>query len=45
MAAVRVEPQRETPVVEEADVVVCGGGPAGVAAAIAAGACRLRKRG
>jgi len=36
MAAVHLEPQRETPVVEEADVVVCGGGPAGVTAAIAA---------
>jgi hypothetical protein len=31
-----VEPQREVPVVEVADVVVCGGGPAGVTAAIAA---------
>ncbi len=30
------EPARSTPVVEETDVVVCGGGPAGVAAAIAA---------
>jgi len=30
------EPAREIPVVESADVVVCGGGPAGVAAAIAA---------
>ncbi|MDH7569679.1 MAG: FAD-dependent oxidoreductase [Armatimonadota bacterium] len=30
------EPARETPVVEAADVVVCGGGPAGVAAAVAA---------
>jgi len=29
------EPEREVPVVEEVDVVVCGGGPAGVAAAIA----------
>lgn len=28
------EPARETPVVRQADVVVCGGGPAGVAAAI-----------
>jgi hypothetical protein len=36
MAAVHTEPQRETPVVEEADVIVCGGGPAGVSAAIAA---------
>lgn len=31
------ESARRTPVVEDADVVVCGAGPAGVAAAIAAG--------
>lgn len=30
------EPARETPVVRQADVVVCGGGPAGIAAAISA---------
>ena len=30
------EPSRDLPVVESADVVVCGGVPAGVAAAIAA---------
>lgn len=30
------EPSRETPIVAEADVVVCGGGPGGVPAAIAA---------
>ncbi|MFA7342979.1 MAG: FAD-dependent oxidoreductase [Terrimicrobiaceae bacterium] len=30
------EPARETPVVRQADVVVCGGGPAGIAAAIGA---------
>lgn len=30
------EPARDVPIVEQADVVVCGGGPAGVAAAIAA---------
>lgn len=36
MAASHVEPQRETPVVENSDVVVCGGGPAGVTAAITA---------
>ena len=30
------EPARETPVVDEVDVIVCGGGPAGVSAAIAA---------
>ncbi|MHB8902576.1 MAG: FAD-dependent oxidoreductase [Thermoguttaceae bacterium] len=29
------EPSRQTPVVEEVDVLVCGAGPAGVAAAIA----------
>ncbi|MGC9316439.1 MAG: FAD-dependent oxidoreductase [Armatimonadota bacterium] len=31
------EPAREIPVIAEADVLVCGGGPAGTAAAIAAG--------
>lgn len=31
-----LEPARETPVAAEADVVVCGGGPAGIAAAVAA---------
>ncbi len=31
-----VEPARETPVAARADVVVCGGGPAGIAAAVAA---------
>ncbi len=31
-----VEPARRVPIVAEADVVVCGGGPAGVAAAVAA---------
>lgn len=31
-----LEPQRELPVIEEADVIVAGGGPAGVAAAICA---------
>lgn len=35
-ASVYCEPAREVPIVEEADVVVCGAGPAGVAAAIAA---------
>ncbi len=30
------EPARDVPIVEQADVVVCGAGPAGVAAAIAA---------
>ena len=37
-AAVR-EPARDIPVAESADVVVCGGGPAGVAAAL----CAARK--
>jgi hypothetical protein len=31
------EPAREIPIADEADVVVCGGGPAGIAAAITAG--------
>ena len=30
------EPKREIPIVAEADVVVCGGGPGGLPAAIAA---------
>jgi len=30
------EPARQTPVIDEVDVVVCGGGPAGTAAAVAA---------
>ncbi|MBE2204710.1 MAG: FAD-dependent oxidoreductase [Chthoniobacterales bacterium] len=34
-----VEPARELPVVRSADVVVCGAGPAGVAAALAAVSC------
>lgn len=32
-----LEPSRELPVADSYDVIVCGGGPAGVAAAIAAG--------
>lgn len=36
MTAEIVEPERRTPIVAEADVVVLGGGPAGVAAATAA---------
>ena len=35
-----VEPARAIPVVDKSDVVVCGGGPAGCAAAIAAGSGR-----
>lgn len=31
-----LEPPRETPIVKEADVVICGGGPAGLAAALTA---------
>ena len=31
-----IEPERELPVIEEVDVLVCGGGPAGVGAAIRA---------
>ena len=30
-----IEPSRNTPIVNESDVIVCGGGPAGIAAAIA----------
>ncbi|XHR30608.1 MAG: FAD-dependent oxidoreductase [Chthoniobacteraceae bacterium] len=30
-----LEPARQTPVVQESGVIVCGGGPAGVAAAVA----------
>ena len=36
MTATILEPARETPVIAEADVVVLGGGPAGIAAATAA---------
>src|SRR5919202_5445690 len=36
MAAVIREPARQTPVIREADIVVLGGGPAGIAAAAAA---------
>ncbi len=35
-ASVHREPARDLPIVEQADVVVCGAGPAGVSAAIAA---------
>jgi len=36
------EPARSIPVAGEYDVVICGGGPAGTAAAIAAGRCGAR---
>ena len=36
------EPARDLPIVERADVVVCGGGPAGVAAALAAARKRAK---
>lgn len=39
-----LEAAREIPVVAETDVVVCGGGPGGVAAAIAAARCGARVR-
>ncbi|MBE0534173.1 MAG: FAD-dependent oxidoreductase [Phycisphaerae bacterium] len=38
------EAARNVPIVEDADVVVCGGGPAGIAAAIAAARCGARTR-
>jgi hypothetical protein len=38
------EPMRDVPIVERTDVVVCGAGPAGVAAAIAAARCGARTR-
>lgn len=37
-----VEPQREVPLRDDAGVIVCGGGPAGVAAAIAAARAGVR---
>ena len=38
------EPARDIPIIEQADVVVCGAGPAGVAAAIAAARSGTRTR-
>jgi len=38
------EPARQTPVVEETDVIVCGAGPAGTSAAIAAARCGAKVR-
>ena len=39
-----VEPARELPLRDDADVIVCGGGPAGVAAALAAARAGARTR-
>ena len=39
-----LEPARELPLHDDADVIVCGGGPAGVAAAIAAARAGARTR-
>jgi hypothetical protein len=36
------EPAREIPIIEEPDILVVGGGPAGVAAALSAGRCGLK---
>lgn len=38
------EPEREIPVHEDADVIVCGGGPAGIAAALSAARAGARTR-
>ena len=38
------EPERDLPLQEDADVIVCGGGPAGVAAAITAARAGARTR-
>lgn len=38
------EPERDLPVVNDADVIVCGGGPAGVSAALAAARAGARTR-
>lgn len=38
------EPLRKVPIVDQADVVVCGAGPAGVAAALAAARCGAKTR-
>lgn len=39
-----IEPSRRVPIATEADVVVCGGGPAGVAAALAAARAGAKTR-
>lgn len=38
------EPARELPLVEDCDVIVCGAGPAGIAAALTAARCGARVR-
>ena len=38
------EPARDVPVRDDADVIVCGGGPAGIAAALAAARCGAKVR-
>lgn len=38
------EPARDIPVHDDADVIVCGGGPAGIAAAVTAARCGARVR-
>lgn len=39
-----IEPERRVPLVDDCDVIVCGAGPAGVAAAIAAARCGAKAR-
>jgi len=42
--SVLTEPARQIPIVEESDIIVCGAGPAGIAAAIAAARCGAKVR-
>jgi hypothetical protein len=37
-----IEPEREIPIIEDPDLLVVGGGPAGIAAALAASRCGLK---